>query len=87
MPFLFVGRGLELAKNATAILFGASNASEILQRISEEELLLIFGDAAFASLAPEPGTTVIDMAMKARLFPTKGVSHYVSLNISRRVFF
>lgn len=65
-------RGLSLAQNATEILFGGSRADETLHRLDEEELRLIFGDAGFVQLAPEPGTTVLDMAMKARLFPSKG---------------
>ncbi|KAM7296034.1 tyrosine--tRNA ligase, mitochondrial [Ixodes scapularis] len=64
-------RGLSLAQNATEILFGGSRADETLHRLDEEELRLIFGDAGFVQLVPEPGTTVLDMAMKARLFPSK----------------
>ncbi|XP_077490114.1 tyrosine--tRNA ligase, mitochondrial [Amblyomma americanum] len=63
-------RGLELAKRASAVLFGGTSANEALQRLREEELHLIFGDAAFVELQPEAGTTILDMAMKARLFPT-----------------
>ncbi|KAG0417673.1 hypothetical protein HPB47_005436, partial [Ixodes persulcatus] len=64
-------RGLSLAQNATEILFGGSRADETLHRLDEEELRLIFGDAGFVQLAPDPGTTVLDMAMKARLFPSE----------------
>lgn len=63
-------KGLELAKRASAVLFGGTAATEALQRLKEEELHLIFGDASFATLASEAGTTILDMAMKARLFPT-----------------
>uniref|UniRef100_A0A224Z902 Tyrosine--tRNA ligase n=1 Tax=Rhipicephalus zambeziensis TaxID=60191 RepID=A0A224Z902_9ACAR len=63
-------KGLELAKRASAVLFGGDAAAEALQHLKEEELHLIFGDAGFATLASEAGTTILDMAMKARLFPT-----------------
>lgn len=63
-------RGLSLARRASAVLFGGATAGEALQRLGEEELHLIFGDASFVQLAPEAGTTILDMAMKARLFPT-----------------
>ncbi|CAN7939358.1 unnamed protein product, partial [Ixodes hexagonus] len=62
------GRGLSLAQDATEILFGGLRADETLHRLDEEELRLIFGDAGFVRLAPEPGTTVLDMAMRARMF-------------------
>ncbi|XP_064478425.1 tyrosine--tRNA ligase, mitochondrial-like [Ornithodoros turicata] len=62
--------GLSLAKNASEVLFG-SKPEEALQTLEEQDLRLIFGKASYAQLAMEPGTTVLDMAMEAKLFPTK----------------
>lgn len=59
-----------MAKSASEVLFG-SKPGEALQALEEQELRLIFGKASYTELVMEPGTTVLDMAMEARLFPTK----------------
>lgn len=62
--------GLERAQNASKILY--ENNLGALQGLNEVELGQVFKDATIVELMEEAGQSMLDLAMKAGCFKTKG---------------
>ncbi|XP_041363706.1 tyrosine--tRNA ligase, mitochondrial-like [Gigantopelta aegis] len=59
--------GLSQARRWTEALFGKTSSS--LEKLNEHELLQLFHNATSCKMMFEPGTTVLEMCMKAGCFP------------------
>ena len=69
--------GLEKAESITNALY--SGEISALGTLSDKEILQVFSGATFIEVFMEPGTTMIEAAMKAKCFPTeKDASRIIS---------
>lgn len=69
--------GLEKAESITNALY--SGEISALGKLSDKEILEVFAGATFVEIFMEPGTTMIEAAMKAKCFPTeKDASRIIS---------
>ena len=62
--------GLATARRCTQLLY--HNSSDALVEMSQAELQELFGSAPYTELTLEPGTTILDMVMKAKCFNRTG---------------
>jgi len=75
-----LGEGLEEAKRATDALYGES--VEALAALEDSQIASLFGGSgAFREILLTPGTTVLDMALKAKCFSNE--SKYFSYQYLR----
>lgn len=66
--------GLQKAQEATLALYEGSITA--LGQMNTEDIAQLFSGATTVSLLPEAGQDVLDLAMKARCFATKGKLQY-----------
>lgn len=66
--------GLESAKRTTNILYGSQ--PEILADMTKDEIEAVFKSASSIKLLLEPGTSILDMALKAGCFLEESKLHY-----------
>lgn len=69
MIIFFAAAGLQQAENVTAALY--ENNLEHLKKLEPLDLQSVFEGATFTELLLEPGTTILEAAVKAGCFKTK----------------
>lgn len=70
--------GLESAKRTTEVLYGGQ--PEALAEMTKDELEAIFKLASSAKLLLEPGTSILDMALRAGCFSDESKFHHNAVN-------
>jgi len=66
---LFPESGLESAERITAALYGKSISS--LAELKPNEIKETFKGASIVEILLQPATSILDLAMKAKCFPTE----------------
>lgn len=63
------GKGLKAAIKATQVLYEGS--VEVLGQLNADEIQNVLEGASVVSILPEPGQSILDLALKAGCFKTK----------------
>lgn len=71
--FFFLENGLKQAERVTDVLYKGN--VEALGELSYNDIKQTFVGAAVVEILPEPGMSIIELAMKAKCFQTESKFH------------
>ena len=71
---LFTEKGLEIAKNTTQLLY--TDNSTLLGSLTKSEVMNAFKNVPIIQILYRPGLTILDIAIKSKMFHSDGTYYY-----------